>query len=140
MKTFVFERGGQGWWELRGNYVYNMCGGRHIYDPDDCETIVEAESWEDLDWDCLLDPDSDLGWLSPKGDWYPCGYQDHSIVADFCLKSSEEELEEQGWVKIYFLSWSSRKDIDYYCKNRITKAQRDWLLEHGYELKRGDEE
>ena len=122
------------WWELEDSgFVCNRVGGRHAYDPEFDGPIVEAESFEDLDWSCLIKPDSKCGWLSPDGRFYGCGYSDHADVADLYFKKSERELEDEGWIKIsmscftHELSW-------YNTKLMVTEAQRIVLEKMGLKV------
>lgn len=51
----------------------------------------------------------DTGWLAPNGDWYPCEYTEHLILADELWKSMgqpwtpdvEQKLLEMGWLEIH---------------------------------------
>ena len=123
---FVLEN--NSWWQLKDNYVYNMFGGRHLAEPD--LFTVEAPDWEDLDWSCLLDRESYTGWIAPDGTWFGCADGDHGLIAKFLLKSSETQLEQKGWVKIYRSELTHMRD--WYVKNlKATQAQIDTLLEKG---------
>lgn len=60
----------------------------------------------------------DTGWLAPNGDWYPCDYMEHLVLADDLWKSMgqawvpnvEQRLFEWGWVEVQLM----RFDRPYY--------------------------
>lgn len=60
----------------------------------------------------------DTGWLAPNGDWYPCEYTEHLILADDLWESMgqswvpnvEQKLLEMGWCEIQLF----RFDRPYY--------------------------
>lgn len=118
------------WWELEDGLIYNRVGGHTAYDPEVCGPIVEVESFEDLDWSCLLKPDSKLGWVSPDGRFYGCEYTDHADVADLYFKKSERELEDEGWVKIW---WSNFDHVRRWTNTKLmlTEAQKITLERMG---------
>ena len=121
------------WWELEDGMCYNRCGGMHKYIPEPSDVIAEADSWEDLDWSCLIKPDSKCGWLAPDGRFYGCDYADHENLAGLYFKKPERQLEDEGWVKIsmscftHELSW-------YNTKLMVTEAQRIVLEKMGLEV------
>lgn len=49
-------------------------------------------------------PSARLGWISPSGDWYPCGYCCHrdleELLAKIYYDSSYTQLETKGWVSV----------------------------------------
>lgn len=53
-------------------------------------------------------PQARLGWVSPDGDYYPCGYCAHTDLADILLRCHYEgggmggrwDLEKRGWIGI----------------------------------------
>lgn len=128
MKKFV--KFNNFWWELEDGLLYNRAGGHNAYDPETDGPIVEAESFEDLDWSCLIDPKSKLGWISPDGRFYGCAYTDHADVADLYFKKSESELEDEGWVKIW---WSSFDHARRWTNTKLmlTEAQKITLEKMG---------
>ena len=75
----------------------------------------------------LIEPDSDLGWLSPDGRFYGCDWTKHSTVASEYFGKDDLELEKEGWVKI-FRSVDSGEPV--YCQNRLTFGQRDFIESH----------
>lgn len=89
-----------GWWEINGNLLVNMFGGRHDYDPSDDDIIVEADGWEDIDCSFLLVPDSRFGWVDPDGIFYGCEYTNHRLIARYIFGMDEFTLEKTH-VKIY---------------------------------------
>lgn len=125
-----------GWWEISedGAKLFNMWGGWHDYTPREDDIIVEADNWDQLDWSCLLKPDSPYGWIDRRGVWYGCDYQSHAEVAELVLHSSERALEVQGWVKVFRglggkADWYI--DADQGIRGRITAEQVKALKEHG---------
>ena len=125
---FVFEN--NTWWEVENNRVYNPDGGGYRYLNKNLP-IVEADDWNSLDWSCLLDKDSKIGWIAPDGTWFGCSTRDQAKVAERFLKSSEDRLETTGWVKV-FRSWLTRSR-DWYVKGMVvTKAQANTLFEKGF--------
>ena len=118
------------WWELENGFIYNRVGGHTVYDPETAGPIVEVENFEDLDWSCLIKPDSNLGWVSPDGRFYGCDYTDHADVADLYFKKSERELEDEGWVKIW---WSNFDHVRRWTNTKLmlTEAQKITLEKMG---------
>jgi hypothetical protein len=49
-------------------------------------------------------PSARLGWISPNGEWYPCGYCCHwdleALLAEVHYGSSHKQLENFGWVSV----------------------------------------
>ena len=110
MRRFIFRNGG--WWEIAGDRLVNIVGGGHRYIPSPDDRIVEAESFDNLDYSYLIKPDSPYGWISPEGRYYGCEYRDHGIVARRILKSNEYDLEQKGWVKVFR---DYTQDRGWYC-------------------------
>lgn len=126
-----------GWWEYENGYLYNRVGGHHRADPDDemwkYSKVVEAEDWDDLDYSYLLNPNSDLGWISPDGRFYGCSYSDHDAVAERVLKKTDALLESEGWIKVFFDSWN--RERKWYSEDLyITEAQRIQLEKLGFDI------
>lgn len=109
-----------GWWKIDGCYITNLYGGRQAYEPSDDDIIVEADDITNLDWSCLLKPDSIFGFIDRNGKHYSCDYGEHRLFAQLYLKSNERCLEIQGWVKIYR---NYNRQIEYYYENNLTNAQ-----------------
>ena len=134
-RTFVLEytysrgvRVSNGWWELIDGYCVNRFGGRHKYIASADDKIVEADSYDDLDYSYLLDSNSPIGWIAPDGRFYGCHSTDHALVARHILKSSEEELESKGWIKVF-----SIPPDGYYCRMFETENQKATLRKLGFE-------
>ena len=129
---FTFYNGG--WWYYNEDLerIENVCGGWNCYIPTS-EEIVEVDSWEDLDWSCLLDDSATTGWISPAGDFYGCAPREHDDIAHYILHSTERQLEEKGYVKIYRDAFS--REYGWYSdKLRLTSAQLRVLEEKGLEI------
>lgn len=111
--------------------LYNQFGGYHYHILTSEDRFISVSHWDDLPWkDVLINPDSELGWISPSGEFFGCDYRDHEKVAEYILNSSERELEKQGWVKIYScdgLQW-------YHERLHPTEEQKCVLREKGFEL------
>lgn len=111
--------------------LYNQFGGFHYHKLTSEDEFIFVSHWDDLPWkDVLIKPDSNLGWISPSGEFFGCDYRDHAKVAELVLNSSERELEARGWVKIY-----SCDGVQWYHENlRPTEEQKRVLREKGFEL------
>jgi len=116
------ERNGMDW------FVNSAGGGMPINGTEEIldEKTVEDES--DLDWSMTsyfhYKEDWDNGWLSPAGIWTQCDYRGHSDVAYYVLKTSEQDLEKNNYVKI------SGKYIFTTPTHRYTRKQIEWLKKH----------
>lgn len=109
-----------GWWKIENNYLYNRAGGSHSYVPNENDIIAEVNDWDDLDYSYLLKPDSEYGYIDREGNFYGCDYHEHSDIAELYLKTTERELEEKGWIKIYR---SHNHKTTYYYEHNLTEAQ-----------------
>lgn len=89
------------------------------------EQFIEMHRREFYDY--LIEKDSPYGWLSPFCDWFPCGYTHHQDVAVDYLGYDEEELEKQGWIKVY-KEYDSAKAV--YSQCRANERQLEWLGNH----------
>ncbi len=123
-----------GWWLIdeKLNRLYNRRSGYHSYEPSGNDIIVEADNWQDLDWSCLLKPDSPYGWIDLNGTFYGCDHFEHAELADLYFKSNERALEDIGYIKVY-------REIDgtvaYYTSRRFpTEKQEQTLIDRGIEL------
>lgn len=140
MRKFLFEYNRyndgtvspNGWWEIDGNRLVNQAGGWHHYEPSPDDKIVEAESFDDLDYSYLLNPKSEYGWVSPDGRFYGCDYHQHETIADHILHMPGSELERKGWVKIYMDSFKRTKD--WWCMKYLTEYQKATLEKHGFKV------
>lgn len=135
-----------GWLMDGGEYWVNSGGGRCPKKPNDVihEGPAYVESDEDLDWSqtYLNDPESNSGWLSPSGEWHGCDSQHHDTVARLILRKTVDELEKEGWCRVYGqYSEEYRKkhaDPEFLCQRHLTPEQRNWLQLHGYYLEDDD--
>ena len=112
--------------------LYNQFGGFHYHKLAREDEFISVPHWDDLPWkDVSIKPDSNLGWISPSGEFFGCDYCDHAKVAELVLNSSERELEARGWVKIYLCY----DGVQWYHENlRPTEEQKRVLREKGFEL------
>lgn len=78
------------------------------------------EYYEDMNKDCKI------GWVDREGRHYKCAGGQHSTLATY-LGFTEAEVENKGWVKIF-------SDSDYYCLQKKSAEQRNWLSLNGYLL------
>jgi len=122
---FVLE--GNFYWEIHGEYCYNPYGGRHKLDPSLPQ--FEADNITDLDWSFLIDKDSEYGWVTPQGDFYPCKPYDHVNVAEYIFKMPQRECEQRGYIKIYESPTFKRRMI--WIDRHITEEQKNWLRNNG---------
>ena len=137
-----------GWWEIDDNRLYNFRGGWHFYTPSPNDIIIEADSWDDIPMDYLLDDNAITGWVAPDGKFYGCDSEEHELIAERVLKMSETMLEDQGYVKIFrnpgYLIYTMRQqgyDISTYefvgARTRLTDAQRITLEHKGFDVDSG---
>jgi hypothetical protein len=93
----------------------------------------EIEDIHDLDWKkaSIYKTDSRCGWLSRDGKFIGCSSQDHDLIADLILNETIEELEKQGWVRIWI-------DETFICQIRLSAEQRNYLLYNGYKVEDND--
>lgn len=123
--------------------VYNICGGWHNVTIEANDEIIQADSWDDLDYTYLLNPHSRLGWLSPEGEFYGCKYFEHRMIADRVIHKDERELEREGWVKMYKNQLFPLDPPEYFLgqshdnirANYLTNKQVEVLLEKGFEVR-----
>lgn len=71
------------------------------------------------------------GWLSPNGDFYPCGVYEHMSLARKILKDetanrADEKLNDCGFVSIT-ISQLGAKEWGIYWKHFLTEAQKNFL-------------
>ena len=128
------------YWEIRGNRLYNAAGGFHFYHPKEDDEIIES-TWDDILYKQAikkLDPSKITGWIAPDGTFYGCDYQDHWRVAEIILNSSERDLEEHGYCRIYYnplYGETGESKYSYYYEKHLTEAQIDVLISKGLEIK-----
>jgi len=72
------------------------------------------------------------GWLSPRGELHPVGFQEHNYYATEVLNKSERELEVKGWAKL------SKNSCFSISKEGFTKKQKDFIFDymiaHNYDV------
>ena len=87
------------------------------------------------------DDSEKTGWISPDGEFWGCGPQDHYKLATIDLgRNDETDLEAEGWIKIYtypiemrLAGISTPKNVyDYFGKP--TEAQKNTLTMKGITL------
>lgn len=137
-----------GWWEIDGDRLYNIRGGWHCYTPSPDDIIIETDSWDDVPMDYLLNDNAITGWIAPDGTFYGCDAEEHELITERVLKTSETMLEDQGYVKIFrnpgYLIYTMRQqgyDISTYefvgARTRLTDAQRITLEHKGFDVDSG---
>lgn len=79
---------------------------------------------------CLPRSDREItsrcGWLTPKGEFYPCGWAMHSCFAHEHFNVDERELDKLGWIKI-----TAGEVLSH--TRRITQRQLDMLWDWSQE-------
>lgn len=153
-----------GWWEIKGNYLYNYAGVRHSYIPSVDDEIIES-SWEEVIKQEARNSTETTGWIAPNGEFFGCGYGDHSFLAEALFDSSCTEMQADGYCMIYWnryvnnafelplgdlmipdetlanIAASSQKgSYDYYCDTPLTAAQKEVLQKKGVKIKEKDKE
>lgn len=103
------------------------------------------------------------GWIAPNGDFFGCGYGDHSFLAEALFNSSCSEMQADGYCMIYWnryadndfdlplgdlmipdetlanIAASSQKgSYDYYCDTPLTAAQKEVLQKKGVKIREID--
>lgn len=137
-----------GWWEYdpTTEMVYNRNGGRHSYTHTSQEEIIES-TWEEILAKTLRNDDCITGWIAPDGEFFGCDPMDHVKLAKYYLKTEEEQLESDGWIKITEVPWWARSADDlngryeYFFFNpykHITQSQYKTLQDKGLKLKEYD--
>lgn len=118
---------GEIWINMRGGWCPKN-------DNDEIMAVADypdEESFEDAYrkeiYSYLIESDSDLGWLSPEGDFYGCDWASHNDVANLYFNKTDYDLEKEGWVKIFR---SVELGEPVYCQSRNTLQQRVWLEDH----------
>lgn len=106
------------WWEYdpslpktNTNLINSYGGINSGVDISGLETAT-AENKSGLNWygTEAYDIKYKTGWLSPNGKFFGCDYRNHASQAKYVHGKSENELENEGWVKISYTI--------YYNKNR----------------------
>ena len=90
------------WWEYDESTpknkakLINLVGGYNTgNDITNCE-IVEAKSFEDLNWygTTIYDDKYPYGWLDRNGKFYGCDFKEHSLQAELVHHSDRRKLEK----------------------------------------------
>ncbi len=73
----------------------------------------------------------ETGWLSPNGDFYPCGVYEHlscarKILNDEYANRADEKLQDSGFAEIT-ISQLGVKEWRVYWKNFLTEQQKNFL-------------
>lgn len=139
-----------GWWMDGGDRWVNPSGGYFPKSPDDKilkEEFLSYDEWQEkLDWS-LTYPNqegSPWGWLSPKGEFYGCGWAEHEHIARYIFKKKNgDELSADGYVRVDGKGGSGiqsfrgphrySRDGDW-VEIPMTKEQENWLVDHGHSL------
>jgi hypothetical protein len=75
----------------------------------------------------LHDPESDVGWLYPEGDFVGCPYGEHIMCALLVLGNSATILESGVWVHVTGTALGFG-EYSFLHTNELTQAQRTWLI------------
>jgi hypothetical protein len=116
------------WVNDLGNYWLVEGCGRISKSDGDVVTDVSFGRFKDLDHEKtgLFIVQSDAGWLSRGGRFYPCKNVCHENYANLIFHSSGRSMEKKGWVRIYSKrEWISTK--------RLSPYQFNWLHDRGYD-------
>ena len=126
-----------GYEEGYGDVFINMNGGFCPKDDDieiiedygihDKKTFIEKHRKEVYDY--LIDDKSDLGWLSPFCEWFPCKYCQHEDLAEYYFGCDSVDLENNGWVKVYASHFAKGRP-SYVETSKINFLQKEWLENH----------
>lgn len=123
-----------GWWQLRGDMLFNRNGGRHAYTPHPKDEKIES-TWDEVIKRSLIEHSGDYrtGWLSPDGRFYGCDYMDHRLVAEYIFDDDEIGLEEKGYCKLYRSMFDGVEGFDKMPGgHNLTEAQWKYLLDNDY--------
>lgn len=121
-------------------------GGYFRFSPRDYNfvEIMETDAFPPLSLERMYkknSPDFKLGWISPDGDTYSCGYTSHYKCAEMIVKKyyksmahPEMQLHRDGWLQVVD-SWKSAiKSGGQYVHSeysKLTQKQVDKLYELG---------
>ena len=138
-----------GWWEYDpvSERVYNRNGGYHYLHHRPEEEIIES-TWDEILARTIRQDDYTTGWIAPDGEFFGCAPMDHLRLAEYYLKVEEEQLEENGQIKITEVPWWAKGKYpnlngryEYHFFNpykHITQAQYKTLQAKGLELEEYD--
>ena len=138
-----------GWWEYDpiSERVYNRNGGYHYLHHRPEEEIIES-TWDEILARTIRQDSYTTGWIAPDGEFFGCAPMDHLRLAEYYLKVKEEQLEENGWIKITEVPWWAKGRYpelngryEYHFFNpykHITQAQYKTLKDKGLELEEYD--
>lgn len=118
------------WYEDDGDKWQNYMGGWCTKsDKDIVLETQEAEDIHELDWlkTSLINDKEISGWLNRSGRFYGCNSQAHDLVADLVFNKSVQEMEDEGWVRIY-------GETAFACMKPMSPEQRNYMLDKGYKL------
>ena len=118
---------GEIWVNLRGGWCM-VQKDDEIIDTVECpdeDTFVDMYRKDVYSY--LIKKNSDLGWLSPQGDFYGCSYAGHDELANLYFDKTDMEMEKEGWVKIF---QSVEIGEPVYCQKMLTMQQRVWIEDH----------
>jgi len=130
----------------------NLSGGEWF--PRHTDTVLQtqrAAKFQNLDWrgTYINQTDSDTGWLSPEGTFYPCRRENHDLYAYFILRMEPEDLNRENWVSVkpsFFGTdtWRNSRvfpygeNCDVELGKPLTQPQREWLIAHGHVVREND--
>ncbi|MBR3421594.1 MAG: hypothetical protein IKG98_05980 [Ruminococcus sp.] len=126
--------------------VFDNGGGYFKFDPNDSHfvEVIESDKAYPLPLDRMFkhnDPTFKLGWISPDGDTYSCGYTSHNKCAEAIARTlyrtekyPELTLHNKGWLEVID-SWDGKERTheQYVHSERgsITRKQADRLFDLG---------
>jgi hypothetical protein len=97
---------------------------------------VQSESFGELDWKktAVVEPDPEdlsIGWIDRNGRHYRCSYENHDMYARFILRTTVNELEQRGWIRVFGKLNPSGYDIWHGFESEY---QKNTLRNLGYEI------
>ncbi|SEH51011.1 hypothetical protein SAMN02910265_01101 [Ruminococcus flavefaciens] len=126
--------------------VFDGRGGYYHFRPDEYgfNRIIESDKETPLELEemyTLNDPEFKLGWISPEGDTYSCGYTNHNKCAKMIVqkfypdsKFPEKTLDRNGWLQVID-SWDGTQrqhgQFVFTEQGKITQKQADRLFDLG---------
>jgi hypothetical protein len=124
------------WLQDKGNKWVHSSNGCSWMPKEEKQKILETAEVEDiheLDWTktSLIDNKHNSGWIDRNGHFYGCTSQNHDIVADLVFNKTVEEMEKQGYVRVY-------GSDSWVCQRKLTPEQRITLIEKNHIVKDED--